>query len=57
MPIHIVVANRLIKIFGALIKALSYVFHAVLPNYRFTIPDYSSAKCKSKKQQQIPKII
>jgi len=57
MSVHIVVANRLIKIFGALIKAFSYVFHAVLPNYRFTIPEYSPAKCKSKKQQKIPKVI
>ena len=57
MSVHIVVANRLIKIFGALIKAFSYVFHAVLPNYRFTIPAYSPAKCKSKKKQKIPKVI
>ncbi len=57
MPVHIVVANRLIKIFGALMKTLSYPFHAIFPNYRFTIPKYSAAKCKSKKETQIPKVI
>ncbi|MDQ7005533.1 MAG: hypothetical protein Q9N67_11710 [Ghiorsea sp.] len=57
MTVHIVVANRLIKIFGAIIKTLSYPFHALLPNFRFTIPEYSAAKCKSKQQQKIPKVI
>ena len=57
MSVHIVVANRLIKIFGALIKTLSYPFHAILPNHRFTIPEYSPAKYKSKKTQKIPRTI
>jgi len=57
MPIKIIIANRLIKIMGAFIKALSYIFHAVLPKYRFTIPAYSAAKCKSKKATKIPKVI
>jgi len=57
MPIRIIIANRLIKIIGAFIKAFSYLFHAVLPNYRFTIPEFSAAKCKSSKSRKIPKII
>ena len=57
MPIQIIIANRLIKIIGALIKTLSYPFHALFPKKRFTIPEYSAAIFKSNKETLIPKVI
>jgi mannosyltransferase OCH1-like enzyme len=53
----IVVTNRIIKILGTIIKTLSYPFHLILPNLRFTIPINSKAKIKTKEYYKIPKII
>jgi len=57
MPLKIIFLNRLIKLIGTLVKALSYVFHFFFPNKRFTIPSYDSARKKSLKSTLIPKII
>jgi len=57
MPFKIVLANRLIKFVGTLIKAFSYVFHFFFPNKRFTIPSYDPVHKQSKKKTLIPKII
>ncbi len=53
----IIIANRLLKIFGAIVKSLSYLFHWIFPNKRFTIPKQSNALIKSTKPTKIPKII
>lgn len=47
----------MIKITGNIFKALSYVFHFIFPNKRFTIPAYSKAIINSKKPSKIPRII
>lgn len=52
-----VIANRLIRLTGNLFKMLSYPFHWVFPKMRFTIPEYSSAKCQNSAVGNIPKII
>jgi mannosyltransferase OCH1-like enzyme len=57
MPFKIILANRLLKLSGALIKALSFIFHFLLPKKRFTIPKQSAPLIKSKKDTKIPKII
>ena len=57
MSLPIVIANRLIKLSGALTKALSYIFHFIFPNKRFTIPKQSDPLIKSKVETKIPKII
>jgi mannosyltransferase OCH1-like enzyme len=53
----IIIINRLIKLIGALVKVISYLFHFVFPNKRFTIPLQSNPLIKSNKQSKIPKII
>ncbi len=53
----ILLTNRLIKLAGNLCKILCYAFHFMLPEVRFTIPVYSSAKVLSKQKHQIPKVI
>lgn len=53
----IVVCNGLERLFGNIVKVLSYPFHAVLPKLRFTIPEYSPAKIKSKQNTRITKTI
>ena len=53
----IVAANRFAKIIGTLIKGVSYIFHFLFTNKRFTIPIYSPAKIKPKQKTQIPKSI
>lgn len=57
MPFKIILANRLLKLSGALIKAFSFFFHALFPKKRFTIPIQSDPLIKSKKITKIPKII
>ncbi|MEA3290424.1 MAG: glycosyltransferase [Campylobacterota bacterium] len=52
-----IIANRLLKISGALVKALSYPFHWLFPKKRFTIPKQSEPLKKATKQTKIPKII
>jgi hypothetical protein len=48
MSVKIIIANRSIKILGALIKTLSYPFHFMFPKKRFTIPKQSNPLRKSK---------
>jgi mannosyltransferase OCH1-like enzyme len=57
MSFGIIVANRLIKLSGALVKTLSYPFHYLFPKKRFTIPIHSKAFFKSKTKSKIPKTI
>lgn len=51
------VANRIIKLIANITKILSYLFHFIFPNKRFTIPKHSKPLFKSKKSSVIPKII
>lgn len=53
----ILLINRLIKILGALVKIISYIFHFIFPNKRFTIPIQSKALIKTKSKHKLPKII
>lgn len=53
----IMVANRSIRLFGNIIKTLSYPFHFLLPKARFTIPEYSPAKVRSNNTSNITKVI
>ena len=57
MSLKIVVANRLIKLSGAVVKMLSYPFHFIFPKLRFTIPKQSDPLIKSSIPYTIPKII
>jgi mannosyltransferase OCH1-like enzyme len=57
MSVQIVIANRLIKFIGAVTKGFAYLFHAIFPKMRFTIPLYSKAKINSTTKYKIPKII
>ena len=57
MSFPIIIANRSAKILGALTKALSYPFHMLFPNKRFTIPVKSEVILKSSRDTKIPKII
>ena len=56
MTAHILLANRLIKLVANITKVLSYGFHALLPNKRFTLPERSGALIKGK-SRPIPRII
>lgn len=53
----IVICNGVIRLFGNIVKMLSYPFHALFPKKRFTIPAYSPAKIRSKQPTQITKTI
>ncbi len=53
----IIIANRLIKIFANFIKALSYPFHWIFPQKRWTIPSYDPAKIKKDDNYKIQKTI
>lgn len=57
MSLPIIINNRFIKLIGAFSKALSYGFHYIFPNKRFTIPEQSNPWIKSKTETKIPKII
>ncbi|MBU1668293.1 glycosyl transferase [bacterium] len=57
MSLKIVVANRSIKLLGAIIKTLSYPLHFIFPKKRFTIPTHSAPLRASKTETLIPKII
>ncbi|MGK0256270.1 MAG: mannosyltransferase OCH1-like enzyme, partial [Arcobacteraceae bacterium] len=57
MSLKFVVANRLIKLSGALVKIFGYPFHFVFPKVRFTIPKQSDPFFKSSTIYKIPKII
>lgn len=53
----IVICNGVFRLFGNIVKILSYPFHAVFPKKRFTIPEYSAAKVQAKKPTKITKTI
>jgi len=57
MSLKIVIANRSIKLLGALVKTISYPFHFTFPNKRFTIPKKSDPLIRLKSKSNIPKII
>ena len=57
MSFWIVVANRLEKILGTVVKTLAYQFHAIFPTKRFAIPFVSKPIVNSKKNSLVPKII
>ena len=52
-----IVINRLCKIFGALLKGISYIIYFIFPKLRFTIPKFSKAKIISSDKTLIPKIV
>jgi mannosyltransferase OCH1-like enzyme len=52
-----IVSNRLLRIVGALVKLLGYIFHLVLPNYRFKIPANKPPLWSNSKKTVIPKIL
>ncbi|WP_421853326.1 glycosyltransferase family 32 protein [Marinomonas sp.] len=51
------VSNRFIRLVGNLVKVVSYPFHFLMHDLRFTIPEFSKAKLKSKNASAIPKVI
>lgn len=53
----IYVANGALRLLGNLVKIASYAVHALLPNKRFTIPEYSAAKIKSTRTDKITRTI
>lgn len=53
----IVISNGLCRLLGNIVKISSYGFHALLPKKRFTIPEFSPAKCRSNKPSRINKTI
>ena len=53
----ILIANRLIRLTGNIFKVLSYPFHYLFPNKRFTIPAHSPAKIKLSSSRRIPRQI
>ncbi len=57
MNLIIIIANRLSKLSGTLVKAFSYLFHFIFPKKRFTIPTESKAFFPSKTPSSITKII
>ncbi len=57
MSLKFIVANRLIKLSGAIVKMFSYPFHFIFPSIRFTIPKQSDSFFKSSSIYKIPKII
>lgn len=48
----IVICNGVFRLFGNIVKILSYPFHALFPKKRFTIPEYSPAKNPIKHSEQ-----
>lgn len=53
----IVLSNGLCRLLGNIVKVFSYGFHALFPKKRFTIPEFSPAKCPSTKPSRITKTI
>ena len=53
----IVVVSRFIKLFANITKLLSYVFHAIVPNKRFTLPERSAPWLAPKNDSVVPRII
>ena len=57
MTLKIMIVNRVSKLFGAFIKAFSYLFHFIFPKFRFTIPEHKAPLFASKTGHIIPKTI
>ena len=57
MSLPILIVNRLIKLTGAIVKLISYIFHFFFPNKRFKIPFQSDPFIKQTQGSKIPKII
>ena len=55
MSLAVLATNRIIKILGNIAKILSYPFHWLFPNKRFTIPAFSPAKINVENKHKIPK--
>ena len=53
----IVGTSRLIKLIANITKVLSYPFHWLLPDKRFTLPEHASPLIKGGKPSPIPRII
>lgn len=53
----IMLANGGLRLLGNVVKIASYGFHALFPNKRFTIPEYSPAKIKSQRNDKITRTI
>lgn len=53
----IVATSRIIKLLANILKVFSYVFHAVLPNKRFTLPEHAAPLLRPKGSSVIPRII
>lgn len=50
-------SNGACRLLGNTIKMLGYGFHALRPHQRFTLPEFSPAKCRSSRSTRIPNII
>ncbi|MDP8163454.1 glycosyltransferase [Pasteurella skyensis] len=55
--ILIKISRVLSRLFGNIVKTLSYPFHWMFPKKRFVIPTFSPAKIKNKNVAKIPRII
>ncbi len=54
---HIVAVSRVIKLLANITKVLSYGFHALFPNKRFTLPERAAPWLPAKQKTVIPRII
>lgn len=54
---RITLANGLLRLCGNIVKTLSYPFHWLFPQKRFTLPEFSPAKRPSSKPTKINKTI
>ncbi|MFP3343668.1 glycosyltransferase [Halomonas sp. SIMBA_159] len=54
---HIVAVSRVIKLVANVAKVLSYGFHALFPNKRFTLPERGAPWLSSQHDAVIPRII
>ncbi|OPX26852.1 MAG: hypothetical protein B1H07_03320 [Campylobacteraceae bacterium 4484_166] len=52
-----IVSNRLLRIVGALVKLVGYIFHFIFPKYRFKIPKQKDPLIPNNKKTTIPKIL
>jgi len=53
----ILLSNRMIKLVANALKPIGYGFHALWPNKRFVLPDYSGPLLQSRRPSAIPRII
>lgn len=50
-------SNGLIRLFANFVKGFGYLFHAIFPQKRFTIPKFSAAKLRPFQDNKIPNLI